>query len=125
MREKRWELRQKERDRLKVVQELRQRQIRQRQAAERMGRSRRHKRRLLRRVRQEGEQGVLQRLRGRPSNRKIPAARQEQIPAPVRSRYADCGTTLGSEHLARQKLRVSRETLRNWMIAAGWGKARR
>ena len=41
--------------------------------------SARQVRRLLRRVRAEGDRGLVQRLRGRPSNRKLPAALQGRI----------------------------------------------
>jgi hypothetical protein len=34
----------------------------------------------------------------------------------VRQRYADFGPTLAAEHLAREGLSVSRETLRKWMV---------
>ena len=85
----------------------------------------RHLRRLLRRVRAEGDRGVVHRLRGRPSNRKIPAALQGRILAQVRRRYADFGPTLASEHLARDGWQVSRETLRQWMTAAGLWRSRR
>jgi hypothetical protein len=40
------------------------------------------------------------------------------------ARYAGFGPTLASEHLAAQELRVSRETLRQWMSAAGLWRPR-
>jgi hypothetical protein len=50
---------------------------------------------------------------------------QQRVMAQVRRRYADFGPTLASEHLARQGLRVSRETLRQWMMQAGLWTPRR
>ena len=85
----------------------------------------RHVRRWLGRLRAEGDRGVLERLRGRPSNRKLPARWQERILARVRRRYADFGLTLAAEHLEAEGLRVSRETLRQWMMAEGLWRPRR
>ena len=125
MKEERIGLNQKERERLRVLHEVEGKHLRQREAAERLGVSLRHVGRLLRRVRAEGDRGLVHRLRGRPSNRKIPSAVQQRILSEVRLRYADFGPTLASEHLARQGLRVSRETLRQWRIGAGLWKPRR
>ena len=85
--------------------------------------------RLLARFRAEGAAGLASRRRGRPSNRRLPAAVREAALAAVRERYADFGPTLAAEKLAeRHDLRLSRETLRHWMADAGlWvpRKARR
>ncbi len=125
MREERMELSQRERERLKVLHEMQRGHLRQREAAVRLQLSARQVRRLLRRVKREGDGGLLHQLRGRRSNRKIVASRQRRILAEVRRRYADFGPTLAAEQLAQQGLRVSRETLRQWMIAAGLWKPRR
>ena len=76
-------------------------------------------RRVLVRVRAEGDRGVVPRLQGRPSNRKIAAAYQRRVLARVQKRSADFGPTLAAEHWAREGRAVSRETLRKWMAAAG------
>jgi len=125
MKEERIALSQRERDRVKVLYEVERKHLRQREAAERLGWSARHIRRLLRRVGAEGDRGLVHRLRGRPSNRKISSAVQRRIVAEVERRYRDFGPTLACEHLARQGLRVSRETLRQWLIQAGLWKPRR
>ena len=125
MREERIELSQRERERLKVLHEMERGHLRQREAAGRLRLSARQVRRLLRRVKREGDGGRIHRLRGRPSHRKIAARQQGRILAQVRRRYADFGPTLAAEQLAQQGLRVSRETLRQWMIAAGLWTPRR
>jgi transposase len=125
MKEERMGLSRRERERLQVLHEVEGKHVRQREAAERLGLSVRQVRRLLRRVRQEGDGGVIHRLRGRPSNRKMVRAVQRRILAEVQRRYRDFGPTLASEHLARQGLGVSRETLRQWLIQAGLWKPRR
>jgi len=125
MKEERIALSQRERDRVKVLYEVERKHLRQREAAERLGWSARHIRRLLRRVGAEGDRGLVHRLRGRPSNRKISSAVQRRIVAEVERRYRDFGPTLACEHLARQGLGVSREALRQWLIQAGLWKPRR
>jgi len=119
------ELSQRERDRLKVLHEVEQGHLKQVEAAERLRLSDRQVRRLSVRVRTEGDRGVLHRLRGRPSNRKIPNPYQQRLLERVRRRYADFGPTLAAEHLAEDDgLRVSRETLRKWMSAVGLWRPR-
>jgi transposase len=89
------------------------------EAASLLGLSRRQVFRLLARFRSEGPAGLASRRRGRPSNRRLPAAVREAALAVVRERYADFGPTLAAEMLAeRHDLRLSRETLRHWMTEA-------
>ena len=124
--EERIGLSQPERNRLKELHEVAQGHRTQVEAARQLQLSDRQVRRLLERVRVEGDQGIIHRLRGRPSNRKIPAGRQHRILARVRKRYADFGPTLAGEHLQEDGLAVSRETLRKWMTAAElWHPRRR
>jgi len=124
--EERIALSQRERDRLKVLHAVQQGERTQVEAAHQLQLSDRQVRRLLVRVRSEGDRGIVHRLRGRPSNRKIAAHRQQRILARVRRRYADFGPTLAGEHLEQEGLAVSRETLRQWMTAAElWHPRRR
>ena len=89
-------------------------------AASLLGLSPRQVFRLLARFRAEGASGLASRRRGRPSNRRLPAAVREAAPAVVRERYADFGPTLAAEKLAEaHDLRLSRETLRQRMAEAG------
>src|ERR1700726_2123070 len=111
-------LSQRERDRLGVLHEIRQKQITQREAARRLKISDRHIRRLLVGLRKLGDRAVLHGLRGRPSNRRLAARLELKILRRVRQRYADFGPTLAAEHLAQEGLPVSRETLRKWMVKA-------
>jgi transposase len=110
----------KELDRLEVLGRVVERRLTQRQAAEQLGLSRRQVERLCRALRADGAAGLVSRKRGRPSNRKLPAAVRAHALELVRARYADFGPTLACEKLAEQHgVAVSRETLRHWMIDAG------
>ena len=119
MEPERIQMSQRERDWLKTLHEVEQGHLTQVEAGQRLQLSDRQVRRLLVRVRAEGDRGVVHRLRGRASNRKMAAAQQARIVARVRQRYADFGPTLAAEHLAREGRPVSRETLRKWMCTAG------
>jgi transposase len=111
-------LSQRERDRLRVLHEIRRKQLMQIEAASRLKISDRHIRRLLVKSRKRGDQALIHGLRGRPSSRKLAARFGRKILRRVRQRYADFGPTLAAEHLAREGLVVSRETLRKWMVKA-------
>jgi hypothetical protein len=117
-------LSQRERDRLRVLHEIRQKLITQREAASRLKISDRHIRRLLVGLRKLGDRAVLHGLRGRPSNRRLAARLELKILRRVRQRYADFGPTLAAEHLAQEGLPVSRETLRKWMVKASLWRPR-
>src|SRR5437667_11359458 len=117
-------LSQRERDRLRVLHEVKQKQITQIEAARRLKVSDRHIRRLLFRLGEQGDRAVIHGLRGRPSNRRLTARFEQKILARVRQRYADFGPTLAAEHLAQEGLSVSRETLRKWMTKAALWRPR-
>ena len=126
MEEERINLSQRDRDRLRVLHELKQGHLQQREAARRLRLSARQIRRLQARLQREGDRGLLHRLRGRTSNRKIPAEQQQRALRQLRRPcYAGFGPTLAAEHLARHGLVVSRETLRNWMSQAGLWRPRK
>ena len=115
----------KELDRLEVLGRVLERRQTQRRAAEQLGLSERQLRRLCRALAQHGAAALASRKRGRPSNRKRPAAAREQALGLVRDRYSDFGPTLAREKLwERHGVEVSTETLRQWMIEAGLWIAR-
>jgi hypothetical protein len=117
-------LSQRERDRLRVLQDIQQGHLTQVAAARRIKITDRQVRRLLLRLREQGDRAVIHGLRGRPSNRKFAASFEQKILARVRQRYADFGPTLAAEHLAKEGLPVSRETLRKWMTKAAFWRPR-
>jgi transposase len=92
-------------------------EIRQWQAAEVLGVSQRHIRRLVKRVRQAGEAGVLHASRGKASNHQIDLKLKEKVLKLYERKYADFGPTLASEKLEElEGVRVLDETLRLWLI---------
>jgi len=121
----------KDRERLKVLHEVRKRHITQQQAGKELGISPRWVRALLNRVKREGDRAVVHRLRGRLSNRKLPAALKQRAVGLFRQQqqakqWHDYGPTLAAEELAAEHgLTVGKETLRQWLMEAGLWKARR
>ena len=117
---------QKERDHLKVLHEASRKQITQKEAAEQIGVTERWVRKLLARMRQQGDRAVVHGLRGGRSNRKIAEAVREKAVQLVKKEYSDFGPTLASEYLReRHGIGASRETVRGWMIGGGIWKAKR
>jgi hypothetical protein len=86
-----------------------------------MGISDRWVRTLLKRMSTQGDAVVVHGLRGRPSNRKLPAKTQRQAVAILKQpEWYDFGPTFAAEQLAkRHQIQVGKETLRGWMIEAG------
>src|SRR5712664_2335983 len=120
------EMSQEERDRLDWLKGARDKKLTQREAAERMGVSERWVRRLLQRMKGEGDRVVVHGLRGRASNRKIATKVQAQAMEIVRQPdWHDFGPTFASEQLAKgHGIQVSEETLRRWMMEAGMWRSR-
>jgi transposase len=109
---------QNERDRLVALKKTKKKLITQKQAAAEIGVSGRQVRRLLRSLKERGDQAVIHAARGRTSNRKI-AEELEQRAIEILSQdvYRGFGPTLAAEYLAKQhEVKVGRETLRGWMI---------
>ena len=112
---------QEERDELDWLKRAKDGSITQREAAERIGVTDRWVRKLLKRMAKQGDAVVVHGLRGRPSNRKLPAKTQRQALAILKQpEWHDFGPTFAAEQLAkRHQIEVGKETLRGWMIEAG------
>jgi hypothetical protein len=116
----------KELRKLYVIRKVLDKEILQEQASEVLSLSSRQIRRIVKRVRQEGDQGVIHKSRGRPSNRRMPDEIREKVIQLYRSEYEDFGPTLAAEKLEeRHRVRVNEETLRLWLIESGDWKKRR
>ena len=117
---------QKERDRLVTLKKAKSKLIKQREAAEALGVTERQVRRLLARLKEVGDKAVIHRLKGKASNRRITAARQDKairiLSGPA---YEGFGPTLAMEYLRdKHRLGVSKETVRQWMLGAKLWRAK-
>jgi RHS repeat-associated protein len=112
---------QRDRDRLVVLKQTLKRQITQEQAADQLECSERHVRRLVKRLKSEGDRAVIHGLRGRASNRKRSEKERDKIVRILSQKvYHGFGPTLAAEYLASQhQIKIGREALRKLMMAAG------
>ena len=118
---------QSERDRLVTLKKAKRKLITQAEAAAELQVSVRHVKRMLRALHDRGDGAVVHGLSGRGSNRKIDGkVRDKAVKILSAEVYRGFGPTLAGEHLAKKHgVKVSRETLRKWMQAAGLWKGRR
>ncbi|APX06235.1 transposase [Vibrio campbellii] len=106
--------------RFKVLSDVREKRLRQVDAAVILNVSVRHIRRLLNRLSTLGAQSLAHAARGRPSNRRYSEDFKVEILKIIHKYYSDFSPTLALEKLSEQhNIAVSKETLRQWMIADG------
>jgi transposase len=118
---------QRDRDRLVALKKAKKGLITQRQAAEEIGQSERHVRRLLKRLKGNGDGALVHALRGRQSNRKLDEkTKQRALEILGRDVYRGFGPTLAAEYLdSKHDIHVGRETVRTWMIEGKFWRASR
>ena len=111
----------RDRDRLKVLSDAKKGRITQKQAGQHLDVTERQIRRMVTRMREQGDRSILHGLRGQPSNRRMPeAAKQQALSLLSTKKYADFGPTLASEYLGKKRgLWIGKETVRKWMTEAG------
>jgi transposase len=109
-----------ERKRMTIMAGVKRKELSLVQAAELMGLGYRQAKRLWRRYQDEGDAGLIHRLRGRAGlRRKAPAVRAQVLVRYAEERYADFGPTLLAEELAKEGIEVDHDTVRRWLLAAG------
>ena len=108
--------------RLELMRQLADKTLTQVQVGEILGVSERQVRRLQRRYETSGAAGLVSGHRGKPSNRRYDETLKQAIMTSVRQRYSDFGPTLAAEYLLEDGYEVSKETLRQWMVADGLWK---
>jgi transposase len=86
----------------------------------------RQARRIWKRFKQDGATGLLHKLRGRLSNRRLSQDVRERIVKRHQERYADFGPTLACEKLEEEGLKLSPDTLTALLKERGlWHRRRR
>ena len=103
--------------RLHIVRKALDKSITQAEAANIIGRCLRQVRRIVKRVKREGDSGVIHKSRGKPSNRVLPGRIKHRALKLYKEKYNDFGPTLASEKLFEiDKIKLDDETLRLWLI---------
>src|SRR5262245_10952825 len=116
----------RERDRLAILAGVKRKELTLVQASQVLALSYRQTKRVWRRYQDQGDAGLVHRLRGQPSLRRKPdAVRAAVLELSAEERYRDFGPTLLTEHLERQQIVVDHETVRRWLLAAGQWTLRR
>jgi len=114
----------KELRRLEVLQAALDRRIDQREAARLLDLSVRQIKRLTRALRDGGPSGLASRRRGRRPNNAIDPVLKARVLELYRTRYDGFGPTLAIEKLRElDGLTISRESLRQWLVAEGLWRA--
>jgi len=100
--------------------------ITEKEASLRLNLSERQVRRLISKYRQEGVSGLVSKKRGRPSNRRLDGSKKEEVMDFIKADQTQgFGPTFMAEKLEAMKgIKLSKETIRNYMIEAGEWKAR-
>lgn len=107
---------QEEIKRVNVIHQAIDKRLTQVEAAEILDLSDRQVRRIIRRVLEEGDKGIVHRSRGKPSHNMIPNKIRTKVINLYVEKYEGFGPTLATEKLLEiDKIRLSRETLRNWL----------
>lgn len=116
----------KERRRLSVLEQVKSDDLTLVRASKVLDLSYRQTRRVYQRFLEEGDVGLVHRLRGRPGNRSSDPMLREQAVELCRTHYADFGCTLACEYLASEHgLTVRVPTLRRWLSDAKLLRRRR
>ena len=119
-------VRQKELKRLGIIKKAIDKEITQKEASKFLMISLRQAQRLVKRVKENGDKGIIHQNRGKISHRRISEAVRGKVLKVYGNRYKDFGATLASEKLKQYEgIRIGRETLRKWLRAEGYEATRR
>lgn len=110
----------KEVERITIMENLLAKSIKQKHAGRQLGISVRQIQRLVKRYKAEGAKGLINKNRGRVSNRLLPEEKRKQIVNLIKASYPDFGPTLACEKLLeRDGVKCSSETVRKIMTEEG------
>lgn len=117
---------QKDRFRIQVFERVIREGLPLNDAAQILNISYRQAKRLLARFKAEGREGILHRLKGKPSNHSFDPETKAAVLELYQERYPDFGPTLAAEKLALDGFIINHETLRLWLIEEElWKRKRR
>ncbi|MDP3049631.1 MAG: ISNCY family transposase [Thermodesulfovibrionales bacterium] len=120
-------LKQRELKRLHVIHKALDETLKQVEAAEILSLSARQIRRIIKKVRVEGDVGIIHKARGKESNRRLPKKIKDKAIKIYREKLKGFGPTLASEKLLEMEgIEINEDTLRKWLITSGdWQKIRK
>ena len=113
-------MRQEELKRLHIIKKVLDKKIKQIEAAEKLALSYRQTKRITKKVKEEGDTGIIHKLRGQPSKRKLSDKTKDKVIKLYQQKYYDFGPTFANEKLFEiDKIRIGVQTLRNWLMESG------
>ena len=116
----------KELSRIKTIHSVFEEEITQKKAADILDLSDRQIRRIVERVGEEGNKGFIHKSRGRHGHRAMPEDVKAKVLELYQERYKGFGPTFATEKLSEiDRISLSRETLRKWLIKEGLSYNRR
>lgn len=119
-------MRQSELKRLELIKKAINKELTQLEVSKFLGISIRQVKRIVRRVKEQGDKGIIHQLRGKFNCRRIKDVLKAKVLRIYSRDYKDFGATLASEKLGKlNRIRLSRETLRKWLRAEGYEAAKR
>ena len=118
---------QKELKRLHVIHKVMEGTLTQVRATEIISLSERQIRRIVKRMKAEGDRGIQHRSRGKESNNRFPKKLVARVVQLYREKYQGFGPTLTAEKLLElDGIELSKETVRTWLMDTGqWQKGRK
>jgi hypothetical protein len=126
MREDLITLSKREIERLRIIHRVMGKQMTQVKASELLGITDRQVRNIIGKIRNNGDGAIAHGNRGRVAANKMPAELEARIGGIVKRRYPDFGPKFASEKLEeREEIKVSKEKLRQIMIAKGMWRVKR
>ena len=116
----------KEAERLSIMKQVDKKYLTVKEASEELKLSLRQAKRVRKRYREQGEEGLISLKRSQQSNRRIDQKIRDRAIHLVKTQYPDFGPTLASEKLReRNGIHLSSETLRKWLMEEGVWKGKR
>jgi len=118
---------QKEKRTVPIFEKLKRKEVTQVEAGRLLGLSGRQVKRKIKRYIQQKIEGLINKSRGRPGNRKISEEKRRLILNTYKKQFYDFGPTFASEKFEElHRIKINPETLRLWLITAGlWKKQRK
>ncbi len=106
--------------RLHVIHKVLDKKLKQVEAADILDLSKRQIKRIVKRVREEGDTGITHKSRGKSSNKAIPKKVKAKVIKLYEKKYWDFGPTFACEKLYEfHDISISDETLRLWLLGEG------
>lgn len=117
-----WELK-----RLHIIHKVLDGAIKQVEAADILSLTDRQIRRIVKKIRIEGDVGIVHKSRGKASNRRLPKKAKCKVIKIYKEKFSGFGPTFASEKLLELAgIQINDETLRKWLIESGeWQKTRK